>query len=316
MLRNLLKAARLNRIPIDRVSDVFGRAIACRPADALVIPVVGEGYVEEAKLALRFAVRSCPALCDIVIVTDLPAQLFGELPAPARVHTVDVSADLPHHHAYRQLFKSRLVKLMAPTCARGDYVLMTDSDLFLLREPVFPQAEATVCGAFRSGNMRTKLRRGRRYMQPALLLQSWRMHLKHHLNGGFIGATRATWSRLSPSWYAQFLRVWRNAPADDQPTDQIALCLALDALGIASVDLGTWVNWPVSKSIGGRVARVPDEVIGAHGGFPLAEWDKYLADPQALLSFHGQEVTRKVRYLPDAARALSAGTDRAASDRE
>lgn len=304
---NLLRSARRDRIPAERVTSVFGELTRYRAADALVIPVVGQAYVDEARLAVRFAVRSCPHLRDIVIVSDLPAAAFGDLPAPARVETVDVEADVPRQHAYRQIFKSRLVKLVAPAKGRGDYVLMTDSDLVLLREPVFPLLERAVCGAFRSGNMRTKLRRGKRYIRPWLLLRSVRMHLKHHLNGGFIAASRDTWADLSPRWYEEFVSLWRSVPDDQQPTDQIALCLALDALGVASIDLGTEVNWPVSKIIGGRAAPIPPDVIGAHGGFPISEWEKYLADPLASLSFQGQEVTRKVRYLADAERDAGSG---------
>lgn len=40
-------------------------------------------------------------------------------------------------------------------------------------------------------------------------------------------------------------------------------------------------------------------MIGAHGGFPLTEWQKYLASPDNELLFKGQDYTRKVRYLTD-----------------
>lgn len=59
------------------------------------------------------------------------------------------------------------------------------------------------------------------------------------------------------------------------------------------------MNWPVSKKIGGQEAVVPKEVIGAHGGFPLSEWQKYLESPENKLLFKGQDYTRKVRYLTD-----------------
>ena len=72
--------------------------------------------------------------------------------------------------------------------------------------------------------------------------------------------------------------------------------IALDRLRLATVDLGVWANWSVAKNIGGRPATIPPQVIGAHGGFPLSEWQKYLADPKAALNFHGQDYTRKERY--------------------
>lgn len=40
-------------------------------------------------------------------------------------------------------------------------------------------------------------------------------------------------------------------------------------------------------------------MIGAHGGFPLSEWQKYLESPDNKLLFKGQDYTRKVRYLTD-----------------
>jgi hypothetical protein len=50
------------------------------------------------------------------------------------------------------------------------------------------------------------------------------------------------------------------------PTDQLPLAALLDMLDLKTVNLGDWMNWPVSK-IGGQEAVVPKEVIGAHGGF-------------------------------------------------
>ena len=50
----------------------------------------------------------------------------------------------------------------------------------------------------------------------------------------------------------------------------------------------------------GTPSVIPKEVIGAHGGFRLSEWQKYLASPDNELLFKGQDYTRKVRYLTDA----------------
>lgn len=310
MLFNLVRAALRDRVPEKRVASLVRAPVLRRSADSIVIPVVGEAYVAEARMAVRFALRSCPDLRELVVVSDLPRDAFGDLPSRVRVETLDVEPDLPAQHAFRQIFKSRLIKLRAPTFACGDYVLMTDSDLVLLRQPIFPVLDGAVCGAFRTGNMRTKLRRGRRYLKPSLLLRSVRMHRKYHLNGGFLAASRTTWSQLSQRWYDEFLRMWLALPDDQSPTDQIALCLALDSLGFASIDLGKSVNWSVPKAIGGGKHSIPDHVIGAHGGFPVSEWEKYLADPHAPLCFQGQGVTRKIRYLTDRERTEASDSER------
>lgn len=76
-------------------------------------------------------------------------------------------------------------------------------------------------------------------------------------------------------------------------------------LDVKTVNLGDWMNWPVSKKIGGQEAVVPKEVIGAHGGFPLSEWQKYLESPDNKLLFKGQDYTRKVRYLTDEEKRIS-----------
>jgi len=109
-------------------------------------------------------------------------------------------------------------------------------------------------------------------------------------------ADRETWMRLCPEWLAVYLSVWDRLPSGQSPTDQLPLAITLDRLGLATTDLGPWVNWPVSKKIGGLTARVPGEVIGAHGGFPLSEWQKYLANPDAEMVFHDSDYTRRERY--------------------
>lgn len=220
MLRSLFRAASRDRVPDAQVEALARTSVLRGPADSIVIPVVGTKYVDEANMAVRFAARSCPDMRELVIVSDLPAAAFGALPPRTHVVTLDVERDVPDRHAFRQIFKSRLIKLRAPLCARGETVLMTDSDLVLLRQPEFPKVDDAVCGAFRTGNMRTKLRYGRRYQMPWLLLRSVRMHRSYHLNGGFLAATRATWSRLSPRWYDEFVGMWSRLPDDRSPTDQ------------------------------------------------------------------------------------------------
>jgi hypothetical protein len=105
---------------------------------------------------------------------------------------------------------------------------------------------------------------------------------------------------LSAEWLALYESIWDKIPTGQPPTDQLPLCIALDRLRLATVNLGDWINWPVSKRIGGRAGRIPAEVIGAHGGFPLEEWQKYLADKNAEMNFRGQEQTRKERYQASA----------------
>ncbi len=54
-----------------------------------------------------------------------------------------------------------------------------------------------------------------------------------------------------------------------------------------------------AKCIGGTPSVMPRQVIGAHGGFPLSEWHKYLHSRETPLLFKPQTYTRKVRYLSD-----------------
>ena len=70
------------------------------------------------------------------------------------------------------------------------------------------------------------------------------------------------------------------------PTDQLPLAALLDMLDIKTINLGEWMNWPVSKRIGGGGGD-SKEVVGAHGGFPLSEWQKYLQSADAPLLFKG-----------------------------
>lgn len=300
-MRRFLNRRRI-RIPAGELATRLGIDAPELPAESLVIPVVGEDYVEEGRLAARFADRFYPELQEIVIVSDLGAQAFSALPSKTRVATVDVSALMPRAHAYTAIFKSRLVKLLAPLQASRERILMTDSDLVLLKPFAVPFADGCLMGSFRQGRMISKVRDSGA-ASPSELAGTYRPYLREHLNGAFLAATRRTWERLSPAWLGAFVGIWSKLPDNQPPTDQLPLACVLDHLGLATVDLGDWVNWPVSKRIGGRTASVPEEVIGAHGGFPLSEWRRYLDDPRCPLSFVDQAATRKARYLPDEARA-------------
>lgn len=96
----------------------------------------------------------------------------------------------------------------------------------------------------------------------------------------------------------------QRVAANQPPTDQLPLAAMLDILDIRTVNLGEWMNWPVSKNIGGAPAVIPRQVVGAHGGFPLTEWQKYLQSPDHPLLFKPDDYTRKVRYLTDSEKNL------------
>lgn len=270
-------------------------------AQSLVIPVVGQNYIVEAKMAEQFAARFFPALKEIVLVSDLPASSFGKLSeAKSRVVTLDVESSLPNEHRYKQLFKSRLIKLSAPLQAEYDRILMTDSDLVMLQDLSFPSVDNALFGSFRHGRMISKVKRaGGDYKLPELKA-TVRPYLKTHINGACLAATRATWGRLSNLWLNYYLSIWNTLPDNQPPTDQLPLCCALDHLDIITYDLGPWANWPVSKEIGGHPGRIPKEVIGAHGGFPIQEWQRYFIDPSVELTFMDSQQTRIMRYQVDA----------------
>jgi hypothetical protein len=296
-VRRFLNRRRI-RIPAGELAERLGVDAPEVPVESLVIPVVGEDYVEEGTLAARFAERFYPELREIVLVSDCSASRFSGLPPRARVATLDVTALMPRGHAYSSIYKSRLVKLLAPLQASRERILMTDSDLVLLKPFAVPFAEGCLMGSFRRGRMIGKVRDSGA-APPSELAGTYRPYLQEHLNGAFLAATRRTWERLSPAWLGAFIGIWGKLPDNQPPTDQLPLACVLDHLKLATVDLGDWVNWPVSKQIGGRTARIPGEVIGAHGGFPLSEWRKFLEEPGSALSFADQTVTRKQRYLRD-----------------
>jgi hypothetical protein len=126
-----------------------------------------------------------------------------------------------------------------------------------------------------------------------------RPYIVDHVNGAFLAATRKTWRRICPLWLTLFQDTWELMDDSQPPTDQLPLAALLDMLDLKTVNLGDWMNWPVSKKIGGQEAVIPKEVVGAHGGFPLSEWQKYLQSADSKLLFKGQDYTRKVRYLTD-----------------
>lgn len=287
------------RVPAAALAQRLGEPVTALPAQSLVIPAAGADYIEEGSLAAEFAARFYPELAEIVLVTDRPASEFPPLSAKVRVVTLAVAALVPAGHAYGAIYASRLIKLLAPLQARHERILMIDSDLMLLRSLALPYADDCVLGCFRQGRMIAKVREAAVATLPAELAGTWRPHLRTHLNGAFLAATAATWRRLSPAWLGAYVSLWSKLPDSQPPTDQLPLCCVLDHLNLATVDLGDWVNWPVSKKIGGRPATVPAEVVGAHGGFPLSEWRRYLLDPGCELHFVAPEQTRKMRYLTD-----------------
>ncbi|WP_345829662.1 hypothetical protein AAGR22_00430 [Erwinia sp. HDF1-3R] len=269
------------------------------PVTSVVIPCTGVDFIEEAKLSALFSARFAPDAQEIVIVSDRPAEEFGELPAKTRVVTLDVPFR-EETYRYKQIYRSRLIKLQAPLQARTEGVLMIDSDLNLLKMPEINMLDGHIYSSFRQGKMIAKLMNTPEARRPAYYRHSVRPFIVDHVNGAFLAATRQTWKRICPLWLTLFQDTWELMDDSQPPTDQLPLAALLDLLDLKTVNLGDWMNWPVSKKIGGTTAAIPKEVIGAHGGFPLSEWQKYLDSSDALVSFKGQDYTRKVRYLTDA----------------
>lgn len=268
------------------------------PVASVVIPCTGADYIEEATLSASFAARFASDIREIVIVSDQPATTFGALPPKTRVVTLDVPPRQDNYR-YKQIYRSRLIKIQAPLFAAYDGILMIDSDLNLLQMPEFSARENYLYASFRTGKMIAKLNGATDEIAPAWYRQTLRPRFNDHVNSAFLFATAKTWKRLCPLWQALFNDTWERLEDSQPPTDQLPLAALLDLLDLHTVNLGDWVNWPVSKKIGGESAPIPKQVIGAHGGFPLSEWQKYLADPDQPLQFKGQEYTRKVRYLTD-----------------
>lgn len=275
--------------------DVQGKI----PVTSVVIPCTGADFIEEAKLSALFASRFAPAVEEIVIVSDQSAEAFGDLPEKTRVVTLEVPLR-EESYRYKQIYRSRLIKIQAPLYAKTEGVLMIDSDLNLLQMPDINVLGEHLYASFRQGKMAAKLANTPEEKRPAYYRQTLRPSFQDHVNSAFLIATRATWKRLCPLWLAMFKDTWEMLDDSQPPTDQLPLAALLDLLDFKTVNLGDWVNWPVSKKIGGAAATIPKEVVGAHGGFPLAEWQKYLQSPETPLTFKGQDYTRKVRYLTDA----------------
>ncbi|WP_380184183.1 hypothetical protein [Kalamiella sp. sgz302252] len=269
------------------------------PVTSIVIPCTGADFIEEAKLSALFAARFAPAAEEIVIVSDQAADAFGELPEKTRVVTLEVPFR-EESYRYKQIYRSRLIKLQAPLQARTEGILMIDSDLNLLKMPEINMLDGHIYSSFRQGKMIAKLTKTPEQNRPAYYRHSVRPFIVDHVNGAFLAATRQTWKRICPLWLTLFQDTWELMDDSQPPTDQLPLAALLDMLDLKTVNLGDWMNWPVSKKIGGAAAVIPEEVIGAHGGFPLAEWQKYLQSPKTPLTFKGQDYTRKVRYLTDA----------------
>ncbi|WP_410012732.1 hypothetical protein ACL2XG_15470 [Sodalis sp. RH24] len=268
------------------------------PVTSVVIPSVGEDYIEEAMLSATFAQRYAQEVREIVIVTDQPAHKFPPLPEKVRIVTLALETR-DGDYRYKQIYLSRLVKLQAPLQARTEGILMIDSDLNLLRMPVIRLVDDHIYSSFRQGKMTAKLSRAAPERIPAYYRDAVRPGLLDHVNGAFLAATASTWRRMCPIWTAFFIDTWTQLGDDQPPTDQLPLAAMLDTLDIRTINLGDWMNWPVSKKIGGTPSVIPAQVVGAHGGFPLAEWQKYLASPDGELLFKSQDYTRKVRYLTD-----------------
>lgn len=266
---------------------------------SIMIPCTGADYVEEALLSALFASRFATSAQEIVIVTDQPAEQFGPLPAKTRVVTLDAPCR-EEGYRYKQIYRSRLIKLQTPLQARTDGILMIDSDLNLLQMPVINMLDGHLYSSFRQGKMIAKLMNAPEQNRPAYYRHAVRPFIVDHVNGAFLAATRKTWQRICPLWLTLFQDTWELMDDSQPPTDQLPLAALLDLLDLKTINLGDWMNWPVSKKIGGGTAVIPKEVVGAHGGFPLSEWQKYLASPLTPLTFKGQDYTRKVRYLTDA----------------
>ncbi|HEX5477384.1 MAG TPA: hypothetical protein VFX09_05975, partial [Burkholderiales bacterium] len=224
-VRRFLNRRRI-RIPAAELAARLGADAPGVPVESLVIPAVGEDYADEGALAARFAGRFYPGLREIVIVSDLGPSAFPDLPSRARVATIDVNALMPREHAYSAIFKSRLVKVLAPLQASHERVVITDSDLVILKSFCVPFADGCLMGSFRQGRLISKVRDSGAGA-PSELAGTYRPYLREHLNSAFLAATQRTWEKLIPSWLGAFIGIWAKLPDNQPPTDQLPLACVL-----------------------------------------------------------------------------------------
>jgi len=271
------------------------------PAQTIIIPCTGADYVEEAILSAQFAAQNCNNVKEIIIVTDqnISTERLVDTTGKIKAEQFDPKSYVPINHAYIKIYRSRICKLYAPNFAAYERVLMIDSDLMLLQEPLLPWYKWGIAGSFRNGKMISKFKRSGEKRMPAPLKGTCRPYLPDHLNGAFLAANKSVWNQLSPIWIQYYQEIWSTLPENQPPTDQLPLTCALDYLGLTTINAGDDINWPVSKKIGGKHAQIPVSVIGAHGGLPLSEWRKYQQDRNSNLSFVDSKTTRKVRYQSD-----------------
>ncbi|MDX6766404.1 MAG: hypothetical protein SFU85_06400 [Candidatus Methylacidiphilales bacterium] len=260
---------------------------------AVVIPCVGEDYAKEGELASHHARKALPDEVEVRLVTNLPREAFGNLQSGVVHDCIKLPASDRSH--YRQLWQSRMVKISAPLRSTADLVLMIDSDLMLLQCPVIELESRALCGVFRSGRAFSRIKElKKRCGLPGLSDRNYRMK---HMNSGFLAASRETWKILVPYWVGAYQKYWDVVDCKGwPPTDQVALNTAIDSSGILETSLSIWHNWPVSKHWNDDMSQIPKNVIGAHGGFPLSEWERRILDPNSSLAFQTQANTRISRY--------------------
>jgi len=208
-------------------ADVQGEV----PVTSVVIPCTGADFIEEAELSALFAARYATQAEEIVIVSDQPAELFRQLPEKTRVVTLDVP-QREENYRYKQIYRSRLIKLQAPLQAQTDGILMIDSDLNLLQMPDIRMKEGHIYSSFRQGKMIAKLDKAAPEKRPAYYARTIRPFLVDHVNGAFLAATRQTWKRICPLWLTLFQDTWELMDDSQPPTDQLPLAALLDMLPI------------------------------------------------------------------------------------
>lgn len=95
------------------------------------------------------------------------------------------------------------MKLNAPLQARGEGVLMIDSDLNLLKMPEIKMADMHIYSSFRQGKMIAKLDGAPAEKVPAYYKETVRPYLVDHVNGAFLAATKRR-RRICPLWLTLF----------------------------------------------------------------------------------------------------------------